>query len=93
MIEYGKNHIPKEIYPHSGLHISLLADGKYHILKEIYPHSGLHISLLADGNIHNIKLIYRYISNNDHPVKTLLSFCGVYHGNIPDIKGNPPYNI
>ena len=51
------------------------------------------ISLLADGNIHNIKLIYRYISNNDDPVKTLLTFCGVYHGNSPDIKGNPPYNF
>ena len=53
--------------------------GKYHILEGIYPHIGLHIGLLADGNIHNIKLIYRYISNNDHPVKTLLAFCGVYH--------------
>ena len=67
--------------------------GKYHILEEIYPHIGLHISLLADGNIHNIKLIYRYISNNDHPVKIFLTFCGVYHGNSPDIKGNPPYNF
>ena len=55
--------------------------GKYHILEGIYPHT----HLLADGNIHNIKLIYRYISNND--------FCGVYHGNSPDIKGNPPYNF
>ena len=54
--------------------------GKYHILEGIYPHIGLHIGLLADGNIHNIMLIYRYISNNDHPVKTLLTFCGVYHG-------------
>ena len=53
--------------------------GKYHVLEEIYPHIGLPIGLLADGNIHNIKLIYRYISNNDHPVKTLLTFCGVYH--------------
>ena len=52
--------------------------GKYHILEGIYPHIGLHVGLLADGNIHNIKLIYRYISNNDDPVKTLLSFCGVY---------------
>ena len=67
--------------------------GKYHILEGIYPHIGLHISLLADGNIHNIKLIYKYISNNDHPVKKLLTFYGVYHGNSPDIKGNPPYNF
>ena len=51
------------------------------------------VGLLADGNIHNIKLIYRYISNNDDPVKTLLTFCGIYHGNSPDIKGNPPYNF
>ena len=65
--------------------------GKYHILEGIYPHIGLHIDLLADGNIHNIKLIYRNISNNDHPVKTLLTFCGVYHGHSPDIKGNPSY--
>ena len=54
--------------------------GKYHILEGIYPLIGLHISLLADGNIHNIKLIYRYISNNDDPVKTLLTFCGIYRG-------------
>ena len=67
--------------------------GKYHILEGIYPHIGLHIGLLADGNIHNIKLIYRYISNNDHSVKTLLIFYGVYHENSPDIKGNPPYNF
>ena len=67
--------------------------GKYHILEGIYPHIGLHIVLLADGNIHNIKLIYRYISNNDDPVKTFLTFFGVYHGNSPDIKGNPPYNF
>ena len=67
--------------------------GKYHILEGIHPHIGLHIGLLADGNIHNIKLIIRYISNNDHPVKTLLTFCGVYHGNSPDIKGYPPYNF
>ena len=40
-----------------------------------------------------VKLIYRYISNNDDPVKTLLTFCGVYHGNSPDIKGNPPKNF
>ena len=53
----------------------------------------LHIGLLADGNIHNLKLIYRYIPNNDYPVKTLLHFCGEYHGNRPDIKGNPPYNF
>ena len=51
------------------------------------------VALLADGNIHNIKLIYRYISNNDDPVKTSLTFCGVYHGNSPGIKGNPPYNF
>ena len=56
-------------------------------------HITLHISPLADGNIHNIKLIYRYISNNDHPVKTLLTFCGVYHGNRRDIKSNPPNNF
>ena len=67
--------------------------GKYHILEGIYPHIGLHIGLLADGYIHNIKLKYRYISNNDHPVKTLLAFCGVYHGYSPSIKGNPPYNF
>ena len=67
--------------------------GKYHILEGIYIHIGLHIGLLADGNIENIKLIYRYISNNDDPVKTLLTFCGVYHGNSPDIKGNPTYNL
>ena len=59
--------------------------GKYHILEGIYPHIGLHIDLLADGNIHNIMLIYRYISNTDHPVKTLFTFWGVYHGNSPDI--------
>ena len=69
--------------------------GKNHILEGIYPHIGLHIGLLAYGNIHNIKLIYRYIPkcNNDHPVKTLLTFYGTYHGNRPDIKGNPPYNF
>ena len=67
--------------------------GKYHILEGIYPHIGLHVGLLADANIHNIKLIYRYISNNDDPVKTLLIFCGVYHGNSPGIKGNPPHNF
>ena len=67
--------------------------GKYHILEGIYPLIGLHIGLLADGNIHNIKLIYRYISYNDQPLKTLLTFCGVYHGNSPDINGNPPYNF
>ena len=67
--------------------------GKYHILEEIYPHIGLHISLLADGNIYNIKLLYRYISYNYHPVKTLLTFCGVYHAYSPDIKGNHPYNF
>ena len=50
--------------------------GKYHILEGINPHIGLHIGLLADGNIRNIKLIYRYISNNDHPVKTLVNFFG-----------------
>ena len=53
--------------------------GKYHLLEGIYPHIGLHISQLADGNIYNIKLIYMYISNNDNPVKTLLTSCGVYH--------------
>ena len=67
--------------------------GKYHILEGIYPYIGLHICMLADDNIHNIKLIDRYISNNDDPVKTLFTFCGVYHGNSPDIKGNPPYNF
>ena len=67
--------------------------GKYHILEGIYPHIGLHISLLVDGYIHNIKLIYRNISNNDNPVKTLLTYCGTYHGNSPDIKDNPPYNF
>ena len=59
----------------------------------IYPYIGVHIDLLADGNIHNIKLIYRYISNNDDSVKTLLTFCGVYHEYSPDIKGIPPYNF
>ena len=67
--------------------------GQYNILEGIYSNIGLHIGLLADGNIHNIMLIYRYISNNDQLVKTLLTFCWVYHGNIPDIKGNPPYNF
>ena len=67
--------------------------GKYHILEGIYPHIGLHIGLLADGIIHNIKLIYRFISNYDDPVKTLLTFCGVYYGNSPGIKGTPPYNF
>ena len=67
--------------------------GKYHILEGIYPQIDLHICLLADGNIHIIKLIYRYISNKDIPVKKMLTFCWVYHGNSPDIKGNPPYNF
>ena len=67
--------------------------GKYHILEGMYPHIGLHIGLLADGNIHNIKLIYRYIFDNDHPVKTLLTFCGVYHGNSLDTQGNNPCNF
>ena len=68
----------------------MIAYGKYHILEGVYPHIGLHTSLLADGNIYNIKQIYRYISDNDDPVKTLLTFCAVCHGNSPDIKGNPP---
>ena len=67
--------------------------GRYHIMEGIYSHIGLHIGMLADGNIHNIKLIYRYISNNDDPVKKLLTFCGVYQGNIPDIKDKPPYTF
>ena len=67
--------------------------GKYHILEGIYPHMGLHIGPLADSNIHNIKLKYRYISNNEHPVKALLTVCGVYHGNSPVMKGNPPYSF
>ena len=67
--------------------------GKYHKLEGIYPHIGLHFSLLADGNIHYIKLVYRYIFNNDDPVKTMLTFSGVNHGNSPDIKVNPPYNF
>ena len=69
--------------------------GKYHILEGIYSHIGLHIGLLADGNINNIELtcIYRYIANNDDPVKTLLTFCRVYHVNSLDIKGYPPYNF
>ena len=67
--------------------------GKYHILEGINPLIGLHVGLLADGNIHNIKLIYRYISIYNHPVKTWLTFCGVYHGYSPDIKCNPPYNF
>ena len=54
----------------------MIGYGKYHILEGIYPHIGLRIGLLVDGNIHNIKLIYRYISNNDDPVKTLLTFVG-----------------
>ena len=72
---------------------TMIEYGIYHILEGIYPHIGLHICLLADDNIHNIKLIYRYISNNDDPVKTLFTFCGVYHGNSPYIKGNLPYNF
>ena len=72
---------------------AMMEYGKYHILEGIYPHIGLRICLLADGNIHNIKLIYRYVSNNDDPVKTLFTYCGVYHGNSPDIKGNHPYNV
>ena len=72
---------------------TMIEYGKYHILAGIYRHIGLHIGLLADGNIHNIKLIYRYISNNDHSVKTLLTFCGVYYENSLDIRGNPPYNF
>ena len=72
---------------------TMIEYGKYHMLEGIYPHIGLHIGLLADGNIHNIKLIYRYIFNNDDPVKTMLTVCWVYHGNSPDIKGNPPYNF
>ena len=64
--------------------------GKYNILEGIYPHICLHICQLADGNIHNINLIYRYISNNDDPVKTRSTFCGIYHGNSLDIKGSPP---
>ena len=71
----------------------MIESGKYHILEEIYPYFGIHIGLLADGNIHSIKLIYRYISNNDHLLKTLLTFYVVYHGNSPDIKGNPPYSF
>ena len=67
--------------------------GKYHILEGIYLHIGLLIGLLADGNIHNIKLIYRYISNNEYTLKTLSFFGGLYYGNRPDIKGNPPYNF
>ena len=67
--------------------------GKYHIMEGIYPHIGLHICLLADGNIHNIKLIYRFISNYDDSMKTVFTFCGVYHGNSSGIKGNPPFNF
>ena len=72
---------------------TMIEYGKYHIREGIYPHIGLYICLLADGNMHSIKLIYGYISNNDDPVKTLFTFCGVNHGNSPDIKGNPPYNF
>ena len=72
---------------------NMIEYGNYHILEGIYPHIGLHIDLLADGNIHNIKLIYRYISNNDDPLKSLFTFCGVNHGHSPDNKGNPPYNF
>ena len=36
MIEYGKYHILEGIYPHIGLHISLLADGDIHNIKLIY---------------------------------------------------------
>ena len=67
--------------------------GKYHILEGIYRHFGFHIGLLADGNIHNINLIFRYNSNNDHAVKTLVTFCGVYHGNSPDIKGRDVHSF
>ena len=49
---------------------------KYLILDEIYPHIVLYIGLLTDGNIHNIKLIQKYISDNDNPVKTQLTFVG-----------------
>ena len=54
----------------------MIVYGNYHVLEGIYSHIGLHIGLLVDGNIHNIKLMYRYTSNNDHPVKTLLTFVG-----------------
>ena len=67
--------------------------GKCHILEGIYPHISFHIDLLADGNIYYIKLLYRYNPNNDHPVKTLLTFCWVYYGNRPGIKANPLYNF
>ena len=36
MIEYGKYHTLEGIYPHIGLHISLLADGNIHNIKLIY---------------------------------------------------------
>ena len=36
MIEYGKYHILEGIYPHIGLHISLLANGNIHNIKHIY---------------------------------------------------------
>ena len=49
------------------------------------------------GKYHILEGIYPHIglhiSNNDDPVKTLLTFRGVYNGNSPDIKGNPPYNF
>ena len=64
--------------------------GKYHILEGIYPHIGLHIGLLADGNIHNISLYTGAFLIMTIQGKTMLTFCGVYHGNSPDIKGNPP---
>ena len=59
---------------------TMIEYGKYHILEGIYPHIGLHICLLADDNIYNIKLIYTCISNNDDPVKTLLTFVGYIMG-------------
>ena len=49
MIEYGKYHILEGIYPHIGLHISLLADGNIHNIKLIYRY--------ISYNYHSVKTL------------------------------------